>query len=566
MNIYLSNETSFTNNGLGFLTDVLSAKVTENLNGDMYLELTYPINGKLSEYLQEENIIRCNTGNNNYQSFRIKRVVKDYSLINVYAIHIFYDLLDNFLLDVAPTNKNCTTFGQWILNNTNFNNNFTFYSDIANTKSARYVRRNPIEAIIGDIDNSMINLFGGDLERDNYTIKLLSHRGSNTNKKLIFGKNIKEIKITKDITSTFTRILPLGFDGLMIPEIYVDSPLINEYQTPKIGKVEFSDIKYDPEDEEAYHTLEEAYQALRDATNKLYLEGIDKPSINIKIDWLELSKTNEYRNYQALETIYLGDNIETEILGLNYTTRVIKTVYDVLTDTIEKFEIGSITKSITKSVNDNNKKVDNINVVSILESAKNNASQLITTAMGGYIYKTQSELFIMDTDNPATAQKVWRWNMNGLGYSSTGINGEYGLAMTQDGSIVADYITTGTINTSLIEGYGSIEVNVNTIMNNVDEAGNITSVKTTNGFTFDENGLNINTSENEFNTQITPTSMQHKNGNDIITETSKDGFMTTDLNVKDQHFYSYDGTNYKMVAERVENDGEYCFAHFYNGN
>lgn len=566
MNIYLSNETSFTNNGLGFLTDVLSAKVTENLNGDMYLELTYPINGKLSEYLEEENIIRCNTGNNNYQSFRIKRVVKDYSLINVYAIHIFYDLLDNFLLDVAPTNKNCITFGQWILNNTNFNNNFTFYSDIANTNSARYVRRNPVEAIIGDIDNSMINLFGGDLERDNYTIKLLSHRGSNTNKKLILGKNIKEIKITKDITSTFTRILPLGFDGLMIPEIYVDSPLISEYQTPKIGKVEFSDIKYDPEDEEAYHTLEEAYQALRDATNKLYLEGIDKPSINIKIDWLELSKTNEYRNYQALETIYLGDNIETEILGLNYTTRVIKTVYDVLTDTIEKFEIGSITKSITKSVNDNNKKVDNINVVSILESAKNNASQLITTAMGGYIYKTQSELFIMDTDNPATSQKVWRWNMNGLGYSSTGINGEYGLAITQDGSIVADYITTGTINTSLIEGYGSIEVNVNTIMNNVDEAGNITSVKTTNGFTFDENGLNINTSENEFNTQITPTSMQHKNGNDIITETSKDGFMTTDLNVKDQHFYSYDGSNYKMVAERVENEGEYCYAHFYNGN
>ena len=87
---------------------------------------------------------------------------------------------------------------------------------------------------------------------------------------------------------------------------------------------------------------------------------------------------------------------------------------------------------------------------SMLQAAKDNATALIISAMGGYVYKTTSELFIMDTDNPKTAKKVWRWNLNGLGYSSSGIDGPYGLAMTMDGSIVADFITTGSLSADLI--------------------------------------------------------------------------------------------------------------------
>lgn len=360
------------------------------------------------------------------------------------------------------------SFGQWLLDRTNYETSFTFYSDISSIASARYVRRNPVEAIIGDIENSMVNIFGGDLERDNFTIKLLAHRGNETPIKLIFGKNVKEIAITQDNTSVYTRILPLGFDGLMIPENFVDSPLINDYISPKITKVEFSDIKYDPEDENAYHTLEEAYEALRNAVFDLYDNGVDKPIVNIKIDWLELSKTEEYKNYQVLERVQLGDSITAQILGLDYSTRVIKTIYNVLTDTIDKFEIGSISQSIVNSINSNQKAVENINVTSILESAKNNATNQITSAMGGYIYKTQNELYIMDTDNPMTAQKVWRWNLNGLGYSSTGINGTYQTAMTQDGQIVADMITTGTMNVDRISGLEGLIFNVGQLGDHIE--------------------------------------------------------------------------------------------------
>ena len=476
MNIYLQNESDFNNNGLGFLTDVLSASVLEELNGDYYLDIVYQLDGHLSEYLVEENIIKCQVADGSKQLFRIKRVVKDFTTIEVYAQHIFYDLLNNFLLDTAPTELDAQSFGNWILTKCNFATNFTFFSDIAGYKSARYVRRNPIEAIMGDIENSMINIFGGDLERDNFTIKLLAQRGSSNGIKLIFGKNITQIKITSDYTSIITKLLPLGFDGLMLPEVYIDSTHINDYVTPKIAKVEFSDIKYDPESDEdgVYTDIDDAYNALRAAATQ-YLELVDLPQINIKIDWVELSKTDQYKQYQAIETLHLGDYVTAEILGMNYQTRVTRITYNPLTDMIDTFEIGSIQRTIGSSINANTQRVENINVTSILNSAKDNATTQINSALGGYIVKTQTDLYIMDSPDTSTAQKVWRWNLNGLGYSSTGINGTYQTAMTSDGKIVADMITTGTMSADRIQGLEGVMIAVGELGDyiRIDQSGNM---------------------------------------------------------------------------------------------
>ena len=463
MKIYLQNETDFTKNGLGYLTDVLQAEVVEELNGDYYLTFSYVLNGALSEYLVQENIVSCKVANGTYQLFRIKRVIKDYTKIEVYATHIFYDLLNNMLLNTAPTNLTCQSFGTWLLNNTNFQTDFTYQSDISSTASARYVRRNPIEAIMGDIDNSMLNLFGGDLERDNFTIKQLVQRGSSNGIKLLFGKNITDIKITTDYSSIITRILPLGFDGLMLPEVYVDAPNIGDYLTPRIAKVEFQNIKYDPESTEdgVYTNLDDAYAALRNAANTLFESGANLPQVNVKIDWVELSKTKEYENYQAIETLHLGDYVTANILGFDYTTRVVKITYNPLTDTIDKFEIGTIQRSIGNSINLNTQRVEQINPTSILQSARDSATMQINEALGGYIVKTQTDLYIMDTPSTETATRVWRWNLNGLGYSSTGINGTYQTAMTADGKINADMITTGTMSADRITNLREVVLNNN---------------------------------------------------------------------------------------------------------
>lgn len=460
MNIYHDNTTNFNNNGLGFLTDIISASVVDEINGEYSLTIEYPINGHLSEYLVEENYIKCQVADGTKQIFIIKNVEKTFDTIKVYANHIFYLLIDNFLDNVAPTNLNGETFLNWILARTNYQTQFVGHSDIGITKSARYVRKNPVEAILGEEDNSMVNLFGGEIKRDNFDIYFNTRIGADNGVKLLFGKNINEINITIDTTGVYTRIMPIGFDGLLLPELYVDSPLINNYLYPKICKYEFDDIKYDPEDEEAYHTLEEAYAALRNATNKLYADGIDKPKINIKIDWIELSKTNEYKQYQNLETVNIGDTIYASILGMELETRVIKTTYNPLTDMIESFEIGTPQPTTASYQNSLERQIEKINPTSILDQARQDATELINSGFGGNVRIYPDRILIMDTDDETTAQKVWQWNLNGLGYSSTGVNGQYSLAMTSNGQIVADFITTGHLNTSVIQGYDSVVIQV----------------------------------------------------------------------------------------------------------
>lgn len=483
MNIYSGITTDFNNNGYGFLKDCKTASVTNATNGVYELNIEYPRNTDMDEYLIVGNIIKTNVGNNNYQLFRIKSVNKSFNPIQIYAQHIFYDLADNYIEDAYPQNLNCEAFGNWILDKTNFDTNFVVYSDITGTKTARYVDKNPIQCFLGDDTNSLVNLFGCEIERDNFNITFKDRIGNDNGVKLVIGKNITSINIKIDISSLYTKIKPVGFNNLTLPETYVSSPLINNWPTPKICKYDFGNIKYDPNDPTAYQTEDEAYEALRDATEALFNSGIDKPQINIKINWVELSKTKEYYDkYNNIERVSLGDTVYAEIEGLNYETRVIKTVYNVLTDSIDSYELGTVQPSYATTITSMSQSVEGINPTNILSQAQENATNQINSAMGGYVYKTNEELYIMDTDNPNTATKVWRWNLNGLGYSSNGINGPYETAITQDGAIVANFITTGKLNTDVIEGYDQLVAKVNSEISLTNEVSNLEYVELTNAY------------------------------------------------------------------------------------
>lgn len=114
----------------------------------------------------------------------------------------------------------------------------------------------------------------------------------------------------------------------------------------------------------------------------------------------------------------------------------------------------------------------------------------------------------------------------------------------------------------------STEKNIEVISTNIDTTtGEVRKVATTNGMTFDENGLNIHTNQSTFNAQHTYEGTYYRDGEEVITETTINGFKATNLKNKGQHEYSYDDTNdiYEFIDERVEADGEYCYATFYNG-
>lgn len=463
--LYDANCNDFNNNGIGILKDSIKCEVSEALNGELVLDMEYPMTSKYIESIVNENIIKCDAGLEEDQLFRIKHVKPNFDTITVYGEHITYDLADNFLEDTFPQNLNGSGCLDWILSHTLDNHKFSSFSDIQKVASARYVRKNPIEAIVGDLENSFVNLWGGELERNNYTIKMLNRRGNDKGYKIKYRKNLTGLDFTIDNSNIITKIMPQGYNGLFIPEKYIDSPLINNYPHKKVKVIEFSNVKVkeNPDDEEGYATEAEAYQELRRLCDLKYSEeNIDKPTVNLKVDFVDLSQTTEYQNYTFLESVSMGDTVTVELDYTQVEVRVIKTTYDSLLHRYTKLELGEfkanyITDSQKDITNTIRKEADTIET-SVLAQAKQNATEQLTAALGGYIYKTQNELFIMDTDNPNTARKVWRWNLNGLGYSKNGINGPYELAMTQDGRIVADFITTGQMDVARIKGLNTLAI------------------------------------------------------------------------------------------------------------
>lgn len=458
--LYKDDTTSFSNLGLGVLKDLRSdALITEELNGPLILEFEYTKKGHLSDSLVEGNLIKCNN-----QIFRIKNINKslsDSESIKILAQQFFqFDMSKNFLADVAPTKLNGTNALKWIVDKAETKTNFAIGGDCTNVSSARYVRKNVSDAIYS-ADNSLLTRFGGELEFNLNNVYLKNKRGSDKGFSIRYRKNLKGLEFNLDFSTVATKICPQGSNELLLDDLYVSSPKINNYYQPFFKKVEFNDIGVDEET-----TAEQAKTLLKNAALELFDAGIDVPEISIKVDFVELSKCIEYKEYQNLETCSLGDTIKVIIpeFSINTSVRVVKTIYNDNLGRLTYLELGTVAKNIVSSNASSIKDIKNTieNPKSILDSAKKNATELINHPFKGnlYIDDKTGVLYLMDTNDISTAKNVWKWSMGGLGFSSNGINGTFNTAITQDGGIVADFITTGKINTDLIEGYSDLELSV----------------------------------------------------------------------------------------------------------
>lgn len=337
-NPYKLYSTQFNSNGYGVLKDFISNPIiTEVINGEYSLEFEYIKDGWLAEYIEEENVLKADH-NGSEQLFRITYIEKNINTIKVLARHIIFDLVDNFVDDVYPISKTAQEGIQWILDRTQFAHGFSTWSDITDLRSARYVRKNLNEALFS-ADNSVLNTWGGEFQFDNLTLKLYSQRGADNNLNIRYGKNLTGIDFKLDMSTVATRIMPIGRDGLLLPEKYIDSTHIHLYKAPIIKKIEF-DIGVDDDT-----TAEEAYDLLRAEVASLYASGIDYPKVSVKVDFIELSKVSEYSDYSAMESANIGDTVHIYISNLNIdtTARIVKTQYDCLLERFVKLELGAVT-------------------------------------------------------------------------------------------------------------------------------------------------------------------------------------------------------------------------------
>ncbi len=394
---FIINMNEYAHNGLGTLKDFISnPKITEILNGDYYLEFEYSFNGFLSEELEEERIIKANN-----QLFRIYYIDKSLKKIKVLAKHIVFDLNNNFVEDTAIVEKNGQDALNWIFSKTKTKHSFTASSDILSTKNARYVRKNIFE-VLYTADNSILNIFGGDFEFDNLNVILHEHRGSDNGLYIRHGKNLTGIEVKYDFANVVTKVMPQGKDGLLLPEKYVNSPLLYSYHAPIIRKVDF-DVGIDEDTDEL-----EAYDLLRLGVQNLFNKGLDKPKISVKVDFIDLSKTEQYKIYSDLETVSLGDTVTVYIEKLNITTklRVVKTEYDLLKNRFIKLELGEVVQNTaTNSIKTERiigGKVDNKSIISSINQSEEKIS-ILAEKISLEGITTINDGFSVDLDGNMTA-------------------------------------------------------------------------------------------------------------------------------------------------------------------
>lgn len=456
--LFSKNATSFSTNGLGTLTDVISCTVIEQRNGIYELDMVYPQTGIHFDDIELQSIICAPPydGANN-QPFRIYKISKPIDgRVNIYAQHISYQLSNIPCMPFGATNVQDCLLG--LRDNAAEACPFTFWTDKSTVAIYTQTKPASIRERLGGISGSVLDIYGGDLEFDGYTVKLWNRRGANRNVTLRYGKNITDIKQEENISTTYTGICPYWAGGdatqvVTLPENVIESQYADNYPY-KLTKV--VDMSTDFTEAPTVAQLRaRAQQYISD-------NDIGVPSVSITVNFIALWQTEEYKDVAVLQRIYLGDTITVifESLGINTEARVIETKYDVLKERYSSIKIGNYTKSLADTIaqisSDSTEQASAM--TTRLTQAIESATEQITGQNGGYIVTRYDgdgnpyELLIMDTNDINTAQKVWRWNNAGLGFSSTGYNGTYGTAITQDGKIVADFITAGTMSANRISG------------------------------------------------------------------------------------------------------------------
>lgn len=381
MILYEKTESNFNHNGLAVLDDfVVSPVVSEQLNGLFSLEFDYPIHAKASDKLRPEMIVKCPVPELQDQLFRI--VERDDSiggLLHIVAHHIFYDLAKNLIEDTYIVNKNGSGALTQLLGATAIPHTFTGTSNISTVNNVRLVRLNPVEVLLdADLDNGFQARYGGEIVRDNFLISILAHRGSDNGLQIRDKKNLTGYESDLDYSSIVTRIMPEGYEGLFLPEKYVDSPLINYYVSPKIKVIKYDNVKVGDEEGE-FATKELAYAQLRRLAAQEFTVGhIDLPTATYDVEFAPLERTEEYKDFASLETIYLGDTVSVIHAEdrFNVTARMVEYKYDPLLKAFISITLGSVMPKFTDVAKDI-KKVD-----TKVEQVKDDANYALTAANG----------------------------------------------------------------------------------------------------------------------------------------------------------------------------------------
>lgn len=469
--IYDPGNTKFDFNG-DVTLDPYSCECTMVLNDAWSLELEAPIDeDEKFKHIVKEAVISAPTPISDKQLFRIYDTEKTDDSITAIALPVFCDSKDDHaLLDVRPTGKN----GQQALDILCAGSKYSGESDITKAATAYYVRKNLMEAINGDIDQSFVNRWGGEILYDNYKIIINQRVGGNYGARAEFGYNLEGIKEHVDMSSVVTRIIPVAYNGYTLEgkAPWVDSPNIKKYQKIYTRTIEFSEVKLKEDstddDENACNTLEELRNRLIEECQKQYAAGIDLPEITYEVDVISLEGTEEYKDYKDLEKIGLGDDVKCShhVLDIEITARATELVYDCINRRNKKVKLGKFTKTAFDSQFETEHRVDSITnpdgtimaekVQGILNGIYTQLKLQSTVAQ-----KVKGRAFtVEDLDPDSPLYGCMTWGTQGLQLATKrtadGRDWDWTTAVTAQG-IVADAIITGLLSDKTGRNYWNLD-------------------------------------------------------------------------------------------------------------
>ena len=477
IHIYNNDNKNYKNNG-DMILRPSSTKMSVKLNdkNDIEIEHDFDDDGRW-KYIQPESVVKVPTPDGKYNLYQIYEVEKDMYCVRAYARHIFFNLNKRILIDCRPTNAN----GQQTLDKILEGTGFTGHSNITKTNTSHYIRKNILNALVSDDENSFFTKFGGELYLDNFDIYINDRVGIDTNIRFEYGKDIASIDDGVNTDEVYTRLIPVSFNGRTLPEYYVDSSNIEKYKDYKETTVSFDNYKLKEDFDEGeepsesdivFNNKEELHAALREACEDLFKGGIDKPTLNTTLEIVNLESTVEYKDFKNILQVGLGDRVTAyyKPLDIDISTRVIGYEFDCLSKEYISIELGeTIRDFIDFNVDASNK------INSILNSNKTVNASSIEGIINAFNTKFKAQRDIaqkqhiramlfedLDPDSPTYGAmcigsmgfeiasqrtpdgKGWDWSTFGSGQG-----------------FVADHIVTGILSTVLIQNAdGSLQIDL----------------------------------------------------------------------------------------------------------
>lgn len=474
--------------GIGKLTDVLSCVVYREINGQYELEMEYPMSGvRYSEILHRRFLWVSPAQDEDPQLFRIYRITKPLrGIVTVNARHVSYDL-EGYIREPFDATTVVLAMAN-ITQNTVPECPFEFSTN--KSTEANFSQKAPqgIWSIMAGQQGSLLDVFGGEYDFDNFSVALNTRLGSDRGVTIRYGKNLISLEQEENNANCWTEVYPYYLDqnGTLITLEEKTVPIDGTFDYDRILSLDLTMNFITPPTPEQLRAATEAYIV----TNR-----IGEPAVSLTVDFAALWQTEDYKNdvgLRALEKVSLGDTVTVQFpaLGVNASARVVAYSYDCLKQRYSELRIGKVKQNLASDFVAQAKEVEEKATVTVAEQIANALTEALIGVHGGSVRLLDTngdgspdELYIADSPDEATAVKVWRFNYMGWAASNSGYAGPYVMGATlEDGllanAVTAAHLTAGTITSADGESFvldldnGALQMNANYIAlngNSIDD-------------------------------------------------------------------------------------------------